>query len=89
MGQPRAYLLRDWENLPALQVPDPADPDRFAGVPEFIAANADRYRMASLGLTGFTLMFCLRGRDQLMLDLAQAPERIEGLADIVLDSRRR
>jgi hypothetical protein len=39
--------------------------------------------MASLGLTGFTLMFCLRGFDQLMLDLAQAPERIEGLADIV------
>jgi|Deesub1362A_J573_1020465.scaffolds.fasta_scaffold02773_2 hypothetical protein len=83
MGQPRSYLLQEWEDLSTLQVPDPAAPWRFASVSEFTRKYFDRYRLASLGLSGFTTMWCLRGFDQLMEDLALAPRRVEALADTV------
>jgi len=83
MGQPHSYLLQKWEDLATLQVPDPTTSWRFAGVPEFTRQYSDRYRLASLGLSGFTTMFCLRGFGHLMEDLALAPGRVEALADIV------
>jgi len=83
MGQPRSYLLENWEDLERLRVPDPHAEWRFAGVQEFAETYADRYRLASLGLSGFTTMWCLRGFEQLMADIALAPERVEALADMV------
>jgi len=83
MGQPRSYLLQKWEDLATLQVPDPSASWRFAGVPEFIHQCADCYRLASLGLSGFTTMFCLRGFGQLMGDPVLASDRVKVLADIV------
>jgi hypothetical protein len=85
MGQPRSFLLKDWEYLPTLQIPDPTASWRFAGVPEFARQYLDRYRMASLGLSGFTTMFCLRGFGQLMEDLVLAPPRVDALADVVFN----
>lgn len=83
MGQPRSYLLENWDDLERLRVPDPRAAWRFAGAQEFTERYADRYRLASLGLSGFTTMWCLRGFEQLMTDIALAPERVEALADIV------
>ena len=83
MGQPKDYVLQDWDNLSNLIVPDPADPRRFVEVPEFNRKYPDRFRMASLGLSGFTTMWCLRGFDQLMLDMALNQEIVNTLADIV------
>jgi uroporphyrinogen decarboxylase len=83
MGQPKDYVLADWENLPNLVVPDPADPQRFADVPEFNRQYPDRFRMAALGLSGFTTMWCLRGFDKLMLDVAIDPRKVNTLAEIV------
>jgi hypothetical protein len=82
MGQPRSYLLESWEDLPSLRIPDPHAEQRFDGVQEFAQQYADRYRLASLGLSGFTTMWCLRGFEQLMTDIALAPERVEALADV-------
>ena len=83
MGQPKDYVLANWDNLPNLKIPDPADPQRFLDVIEFNRKYPDRFRMASLGLSGFTTMWCLRGFDKLMLDIAVNPERVDILADLV------
>jgi uroporphyrinogen decarboxylase len=83
MGQPKAYLIQAWSDLEALTVPLAAAPERFQTLPDFLERNADRYRMAALGLSGFTTMWCLRGFDRLMLDIAGEPEKVRALADVV------
>jgi len=89
MGQPKDCLIREWGDLERLQVPDPCDPQRFSHLPAFTGQYADRYRMASLGLSGFTTMWCLRGFDHLMLDLALEPERVLALAEVVFGFEER
>ena len=83
MGQPQSYLIHDWGDLTRLSVPDPTTPSRFRDVSAFAARYADRFRMASLGLSGFTTMWCLRGFDRLMVDIALEPERVSELAEVV------
>lgn len=89
MGQPRSYLVREWDDLERLQVPDPAAPWRFAGAEDFRRCYADRFRIASLGLSGFTTMWCLRQFDRLMLDIALEPERVQALAEVVFGFEER
>ena len=83
MGQPTSYLIEDWRDLATLRTPDPCAAWRFAGVQEFARTYHDRFRIASLGLSGFTTMWCLREFDRLMLDLADQPEQVDALADLV------
>ncbi len=84
MGVPQEYVLKDWDNLENYVkniAPDPHDKERFA-VAKTIE-KGDRYLMGSLYLTGFTIMSFLRRFELLMLDMYDAPERVEQLADIV------
>lgn len=83
MGQPKDYLIQDWSDLNELSPPDPTAPYRFEQIPSFVEQNIDRYRMAALGLSGFTTMWCLRGFDHLMLDIVLTPEKVIELAEIV------
>ena len=89
MGQPKDYVLADWDNLPIMDIPDPAAPRRFRELPDFNRKYHDRFRMASLGLSGFTTMWCLRGFDKLMLDFALDPKKVNTLADIVFGFEER
>jgi len=83
MGQPLTNLIDEPAQLIDFKVPDPADPDRFAGIEPFNQLYGDRFRMASLALSGFTTMSFLRGFSNLMLDLVESPEFVEALADKV------
>jgi uroporphyrinogen decarboxylase len=83
MGQPRSALLRDWSDLGRLGVPDPGDPERFAGLAETRALYGERYYLGSLALSGFTVMSCLRGFPELLADLMERPRQTEALADLV------
>ena len=83
MGQPTSYLIEDWGDLARLRTPDPSAAWRFAGAHEFRQTYHDRFRLASLGLSGFTTMWCLRRFDRLMLDLAEHPTQVDELADLV------
>ena len=89
MGHPGTVLLKSWDDLPRLSVPDVADPARFAGVDEFNRRYPDRFRLASLALSGFTTMTFLRGFDNLMLDVGLAPGRVGDLADVVFGFEER
>ena len=89
MGQPKDYVLADWDNLPKMDIPDPADPQRFVDIPEFNRKYTDRFRMASFGLSGFTTMWCLRGFNKLMLDLALDQGKVNILAELVFGFEER
>lgn len=83
MGQPRQAVITCWEDLDGFYVPNPYDPARFDGIIPFNQKYSDRFRLASLALSGFTTMTFLRGLDQLMVDLIESPAQVESLADIV------
>jgi hypothetical protein len=83
MGQPLKPLLPDWGRLKSLEVPDPGDPGRFARVTGVMDEYGERYYLASLVLTGFTVMSFLRGFAELLVDLAEERPEVSLLADKV------
>lgn len=83
MGQPAGRLLASWEELDRLTLPDPRDPRRFAEIEPARRAFGERYYLASLVLSGFTVMSFLRGFDALLVDLVEAPRQADRLADRV------
>jgi uroporphyrinogen-III decarboxylase len=83
MGQPTSNLIDQPAQLADLVLPNPFDPERFVGMEAFNQIYPDRFRMASLALSGFTTMSFLRGFSNLMLDLVEAPNFVEALADVV------
>ena len=83
MGQPKEPLVKSWGDLGNLASPDPEDPGRFAAVAGNIGRYGDKYHVASLALTGFTVMTMLRGFSDTLEGLYLAPEKTGALADIV------
>jgi len=84
MGQPKEELLKSWDDLSSLVPPDPHTPERFEHVaPVMEKYGEDRYYVASLALTGFTIMSFLRGFGNIMMDFYEERENLEKLADIV------
>jgi hypothetical protein len=84
MGQPREEVLKDWSGLDRLVVPNAYDKDRFSKVKETMCLYGDdRYYLASLVLTGFTIMTFLRGFSNTMEDFYVERGNIEKLADMV------
>ena len=85
MGQPLTNLIDEPVQLVNFSAPNPADPERFVGIESFNQLYSDRFRLASLALSGFTTMSFLRGFNNLMMDLVEAPKFVEALADMVFD----
>lgn len=84
MGQPREGLIKEWSDLSGFVVPDAYDKSRFEQVDTVRKQyGSDRYYLASLVLTGFTIMSFLRGFENIMNDFYENPEEIEKLADMV------
>jgi uroporphyrinogen-III decarboxylase len=77
-----------WPEMPA---PDAVaalplrEEDRMAAAPAFFDQCGDRYRLASLDLSGFTVYTLLRGFEDAMQDFLLAPERFGPLMDRILD----
>ena len=83
MGQPRAPVMKSWDGLERFEASDPEDPGRFAAVAGVMDRYGDKYHVASLALTGFTLMTMLRGFSDTLEGLYLEPEKTGTLADIV------
>jgi uroporphyrinogen decarboxylase len=84
MGQPRELLIKDWSQLSML-TPPAVDAQRRVrkAKAEMSMYPKDRYFLASLQLTGFTIMTFLRGFAETLEALLLEPEKAEMLADIV------
>ncbi|MEW5818303.1 MAG: uroporphyrinogen decarboxylase family protein, partial [Spirochaetota bacterium] len=84
MGQPAEVLIKHWDALDQLAIPDPRDAGRYKEVESTMELyGRDRYYLASLVLTGFTVMTFLRGFSNTLEDLYFEREKISILADIV------
>jgi uroporphyrinogen decarboxylase len=85
MGHPVHPL---WTELPdAQQVRAPAvrEEERMHAVPAFLDECQDRYRLASLDLSGFTIYTFLRGFENAMQDFLIEPSRFGPLMDLIMD----
>jgi len=83
MGQPHVRPLEDWAKIETYSAPDPLAPGRLDHLPQQIAAAGDRFLRFSVGISGFNQATFLRGYENLLMDLAEAPERAERVLDII------
>ena len=83
MGQPKESFIKTWDDFGALRIPDPYSECRFEGVDETMKQYGDKYYLASLALSGFTVMTFLRGFTETLEDLYFGRENVEKLADAV------
>jgi uroporphyrinogen decarboxylase len=84
MGQPEAPVLPEWGGLAAFKWPDPADPRRLAGLAAYRAKVGDRYRLATMGITGFNTYTFIRGFENAMVDFLAEPEPAGRLLDGIM-----
>ncbi|NQT13870.1 MAG: hypothetical protein HQ582_14040 [Planctomycetes bacterium] len=85
MGQPAAPHLADLDAVEAFQSPPLNEQARMAAATEFFRACGDRYRLASLDLSGFTVYTLLRGFENSMEDFLLDVERFGRLMDLIVD----
>jgi len=85
MGHPTAPHLPDWSAADRFVAPPLREDDRMARLPAFFEECGDRYRLASLDLSGFTVYTLLRGFENSMMDFLLEPERFAQLMDLILD----
>ncbi len=85
MGHPTKPSLPDWEAAEALRPPPLREADRMAAAPAYFDLCEDRYRLASLDLSGFTVYTLIRGFENSMTDFLVEPERSGRLLDMIFD----
>jgi len=73
-----SYQLQE-RSLAGYRFPDPSDPRRYAGLPAFIAAHADRFRIVNIGFSLFERAWTLRSMPELMIDMLEAPAWVDEL----------
>lgn len=82
MGQPKEALIEDMDDFDSYVFPDPKRSDRFDHAFKLMQTYGDeKYYVAALALSGFTIMTFLRGFEDTLCDLCSEPEALEPLAD--------
>lgn len=72
-------------DLDRLALPDPRTPDKLAGLDERIAAGKDRFVLFTIGFSLYERAWTMRGMENLLLDMVEAPEFVHGLLDAICD----
>lgn len=72
-------------NLDNFATPDPWAPDKFAGFADQIAAGAGKFIRLSIAFTTFERAWSLRGMQNLLLDMMEAPEFVDELLDRITE----
>jgi len=84
MGYPTTLSLPDWDSFASFAPPPLREEYRMRRMPEFAAQSEDRYLLASLDLSGFTVYTLLRGFENAMQDFLLEPERFAALMDQII-----
>lgn len=85
MGHPVEPFYRELPRSDQIRVPELREDERMSAVLAFFEACGDRYRLASLDLSGFTVYTLLRGFENAMQDFLLEPEGFAGLFDRIID----
>ena len=84
MGHPVAPFYPELPEPGAIRVPALREAERMSAVPAFLKTCGDRYRLASLDLSGFTVYTLLRGFENAMGDFLQNPDGFAALMDRII-----
>ena len=84
MGHPLYPSLPDWESFADFTKPPINAEQRLQQLPAFLADAEDRYLLASLDLSGFTVYTLLRGFENSMVDFMVERERFSQLMEMIV-----
>jgi uroporphyrinogen decarboxylase len=85
MGHPVRPLYLELPPSEDIRVPPLREDERMSAVSAFLQRCGDRYRLASLDLSGFTVYTLLRGFENSMQDFLLNPEGFTALMDRIID----
>jgi hypothetical protein len=85
MGQVKGHPLDDWSALAHYQWPDPDNPDFFNGMEALFKGSEGKYIHTDIFMLLFERMQALHGFENTLIDLALGDERIEMLADRIVE----
>jgi uroporphyrinogen-III decarboxylase len=85
MGHPTVAFWKELPSAGEVSVPPLREEERMAAVAAFQEESGDRYRLASLDLSGFTVYTLMRGFENAMLDFAAEPDRFRFIMDLIVD----
>lgn len=84
LGQVKDPPLKQWRDLETLQVPDVHDPVRWQACEGVREAFPDKFLLAH-GLSIFTRFTEIRGFDNALMDICEAPAQVASLLDILTE----
>jgi len=85
MGQVKRHPLAEWGNLDHYRWPDPNDPRFYEGMEERFAGSDGKYLTTDIFMLLFERMHSLHGFETTLTDLYLERERIEALADRIVE----
>lgn len=85
MGQIATHPLQEWSSSDKFRWPDPCEPAIFDGMEKQIECHGDDYVYTGIAMLLFERMHSLRGFENTLIDLATGDERIETLADRIVE----
>jgi hypothetical protein len=85
MGHPVEPFYATLPDAAQIRVPELREAERMSAAPAFFEACGDRYRLASLDLSGFTVYTLLRGFENAMQDFLLDPDGFALLMDRIID----
>jgi hypothetical protein len=85
MGQVKGHPLANWRALAHFWWPDPDDPAFYEGMEEHLSGSEGKYIITSIFMLLFERMHALHGFENTLVDLYLERERIEILADRIVE----
>ncbi len=85
IGTPCDWPIRRPEDLKRYRWPDAADESWYAGIPQRLAAHADRFSRYAIGFSLYERAWTLRGMAELLMDMVERPEFVEELLDAIVE----
>ena len=85
MGQVKGHPIFDWQAWDSYRWPDPDDPAFYAGMEERFTGSVGKYNLTSIFMLLFERMHTLHGFENTLMDLYLERERIERLADRIVE----
>ena len=85
MGQVTGHPLEDWAALRDYRWPDPQDPGFYTGIEKQFDGSRDKFVLTKIFMLLFERLHSLHGFANTLADLALGDERLERLADRVVD----
>jgi uroporphyrinogen decarboxylase len=85
MGQVKGHPLSDWVLLDKYRWPDPNDKRLFDGIGDRFKGSDGKYVLTGIFMLLFERMYSLRGFENVLADLYLEREKVETLADMIVE----